>query len=73
MKPIVLKPEKLNLPVKIAKKLKGKEIELVETQEGILIKPFKDSIKMARGFLKGSRFSSERYTQLKKEEKGLER
>jgi len=73
MKTIVLKPEQLNLPEEIAKKLKGKEVELLETQEGILIKPLGDSIKMARGFLKGSRFSSERYTQIKKEEKGLER
>ncbi len=69
---IVLKSEQLNLPDEIAKKLKGKELELLETKEGILLKPVEDPIKMARGFLKGSRFSSERYMQLKKEEKELE-
>lgn len=70
---IVLKSEQLNLPQEIAKKLKGKELEVLETKEGILLKPVKDSIKMARGFLKGSRFTSERYMQLKKKEKELER
>lgn len=70
---IVLKSEQLNLPEEIAKRLKGKELEVLETKEGILLKPVKDSIKMARGFLKGSRFSSERYMQLKKKEKELER
>ncbi len=69
---IVLKSEQLNLPDEIAKRLKGKELELLETKEGILLKPVEDPIKMARGFLKGSRFSSERYMQLKKEEKELE-
>ena len=32
-----------------------------------------DPIKAARGFLKGSRFTSERYMQLKQEEKELEK
>lgn len=70
---IVLKSEQLNLPQEIAKKLKGKELEVFETKEGILLKPVEDSIKRARGFLKGSRFTSERYMQLKKKEKELER
>lgn len=70
---IVLKPEQLNLPEKIAKKLKGKELELIETKEGILLRLVEDPIKIARGSLKGSRFSSERYIKFKKEEKELER
>jgi hypothetical protein len=72
MESIVIKSEQLNLPEKIARKLRGKEIEIVETNEGILLKPLRNSIKIARGFLKGSRFSSERYMQLKDEEKKLE-
>ncbi len=32
-----------------------------------------DPIKAAKGFLKGSRFTSERYMQLKQEEKELEK
>lgn len=70
---IVLKPEQLNLPEKIAKKLKGKELELIEIKEGILLRLVEDPIKIARGSLKGSRFSSERYIKFKKEEKELER
>jgi hypothetical protein len=39
-----------------------------------LLKPIiEDPIKAARGFLKGSRFTSERYMELKQEEKELER
>ena len=70
---VVVQSEKLNLPEEIARKLKGKKLELLEIKEGILLKLVEDSIKAARGFLKGSSFSSERYMHLKKEEKGLER
>lgn len=70
---VIVKSEQLNLPEEMAKRLKGKEFELVETKEGILLKPVEDFVKMARGYLRGGRFSSERYMQLKKEEKELER
>lgn len=73
MKTVILKPEQLNFPEEIAKKLKGKKVEIIETKEGILLKPVEDPIKEARGFLKGYHFSSERYLQTKKEEKRLER
>ena len=58
---VVVQSEKLNLPEEIARKLKGKKLELLEIKEGILLKLVEDSIKAARGFLKGSCFSSERY------------
>jgi hypothetical protein len=70
---VILKSEQLNLPEEIAIKLRGKEVELIETKEGILLKPVEDSVRMARGVLKGSNFSSKRYMQLKREEKELER
>ena len=70
---IVLKSEQLNFPEEVTKRLKGKLIELLETKEGILLKPVGDTIKMARGCLKGSHFSSKKYMRLKKEEKELER
>jgi len=73
METIVVKSEQLNLPKEIAKRFRGKELEIIETREGILLKPIlEDPIKSARGFLKGSRFTSERYMQLKQEEKELE-
>jgi len=67
------KSEQLNLRGEVGKKLSGKALEVSETEEGILLRPVEDPIRTARGFLKGSRFSTERYAQLKAEEKGLER
>ncbi len=69
----VIKSKQITLPQSIAKKLKGRKIEVIETAEGILLKPVGNSIEAARGFLKGSRFSTEKYFQMKKEEKGLEK
>ena len=74
MENIVVKSEQLNLPEEIAKRFKGKELEIIEIKEGILLKPIlEDPIKITRGFLKGSRFTSERYMHLKQEEKELEK
>lgn len=69
----VVKSKQITLPQNIVKKLKGRRVQIIETAEGILLKPAENSIKSARGFLKGSRFSTEKYFQLKKEEKSLER
>jgi len=69
---IVYEAEQLNLPENIAAKLKGKKIELLETAEGILIKPIEDPIAELRGFLKGSQFNTETYMKQKKQDKELE-
>ena len=69
----IVKSENLNLPVEIADKLRGKDIELLEVKEGFLLRPVEDPIKEARGFLKGKLFSTARYFQMKKEDKDLER
>lgn len=68
----VFKVEQLNLPEHIAKKLKGRKIEFVETNEGILIKPVEDHIKELRGFLEGSKFTTEDYLQQKYQDKEIE-
>jgi len=73
MDPIVLESEQLNLPEEAAKKLKTREVELVEVKEGILLRPVIDPIKEARGFLKTRRFSTQRYFQMKRVEKSIER
>jgi len=70
---IIVKSEELNLPEKMAIKLKGKDLELIETQEGILIKPIRTSKKSVRGLLKGTGVSTELFSQIKKEEKELEK
>lgn len=68
----VFKADQLNLPEHIAKKLKGRKIEFIETNEGILIKPVEDPVKELRGFLEGSKFTTENYLQQKKRDKELE-
>lgn len=73
MSSIIVKSEQLNLPPAIAKKLRNKDLELLEVEEGFLLRPIEDSIKKGRGILKGKQFSTERYFQMKKEEKEIER
>lgn len=58
MATLVLEGEHISLPKRILKKFKGKKIEILETDEGILLKPAEDSIKQVRGILKGSHFNS---------------
>ena len=70
---IIIKSEQLNLPEKIAKRFKGKELEIIEVKEGILLKPVGSSVKSIRGLLKGSGVSTELFMQYKKEEKELEK
>ena len=68
----VFKAEQLNLPEHIAKKLKGRKIEFIETNEGILIKPIDDPITEIRGFLEGSKLTTEAYLRQKSQDKELE-
>lgn len=62
----------LRLPESIAKKLKGKRIEIAETEEGILLRTESNPIAEARGFLKGKRFTTQRYLEMKLVEKDIE-
>ena len=73
METLVLEGEHINLPKRILRKFKGKKIEMLETDEGILLKPAEDSIKEARGILKGSRFNSKTYFHQKQTDKELEK
>jgi len=54
------------------KKSKGSKINIIPKKEGVLLKPVEDSIRSAKGLLKGSSFSTSKYLQLKQEEKKLE-
>ena len=73
METLVVEGEHINLPKHILRKFKGKQIELLETGEGILLRPVEDSIKKARGILKGSRFNTKAYFMQKEKDKELER
>ncbi|ADY55397.1 hypothetical protein Sgly_1071 [Syntrophobotulus glycolicus DSM 8271] len=72
MSVVIFKADQLNLPEHIAKKLKGRKIEFVETNEGILLRPVEDPIKELRGFQEGSKFTTEAYLQQKRQDKELE-
>ena len=63
----------ITLPSEIAKKLIGKVIQFIEVGDGIMMKTVPQSVKEARGVLKNKKFSTERYFQLKKEDKASER
>jgi len=68
METLVMEGEQINLPKRILNKFRGKRIEMVETNEGILLKPKGDAIKEARGILKGSRFNTETFLKQKQED-----
>ena len=61
------------LPEPMARRFQGKSFEVIEMSEGILLKPVDDPIRLAKGCLKGTGFSSQRFIELKQAEKELER
>jgi hypothetical protein len=73
MQPIILNAKDLNLPKKIARKIKGKKVAIIETNEGFLIKTKFSSITSSRGILKGKGPTTEEFAKMKAEEKELER
>lgn len=73
MQTIMIESDKINLPVEVIEKLKGQKIQFIEYQDGFIMKPVSDSIRKARGLLKNRQFSTQRYFQMKQEEKGLEK
>jgi hypothetical protein len=62
----------LKLPEKIAERLRGKRIEITQVKEGILLRTSSSPISETRGFLRGRRFTTQRYLEMKKIEKELE-
>ena len=63
----------LRLPEKTARKLRGRRVAIVETPEGVLLKPMEDLIAKGKGMLKGRGVSTKAFAALKQEEKELER
>ena len=72
METATIENDLLRLPERIAKKLRGKKIEIAEIKEGILLKEAGNPIAEARGFLKGKRFTTKKYLEMKMSEKDLE-
>jgi len=69
---VVLKAEQLNLPEAIAKKLKGRKVEITDEGERIIITPIDNPIQKARGMFKGGNFSTEKLIEQKRLDKELE-
>jgi len=66
--------DELNLPMEIARKLKGKRVTISEVSDGFLLKPISDDpISEARGMLKGKGFTVDKYLRSKQTEKDLEK
>lgn len=72
METVTVENDLLRLPERIAKRLRGRRIEIAEIEEGILLKTAISPIAEARGFLKAKRFTTERYLEMKMTEKELE-
>ncbi|MBM3334621.1 hypothetical protein FJY63_08155 [Candidatus Sumerlaeota bacterium] len=68
MAPIIVDTKELNLPQSVAAKLKGTKVEVVETKDGVLLRPVGSSISSARGFLKGRELTTKEFAELKEEE-----
>ena len=73
MESAILEGNLLKLPEKLAKRLRGRNIQITETEEGILLKPGSRPIAEARGFLKGKGFTSIEYIEMKRADKELEK
>ncbi|MBZ4654598.1 MAG: hypothetical protein JG781_1955 [Peptococcaceae bacterium] len=69
---VVLKAEELNLPETIAKKLKGRKVEIIDEGDRIIITPIDNPVMKARGMFKGGNFSTEKLMEQKKLDKELE-
>lgn len=72
MSVVVLKAEELNLPETIARKLKGRKVEIIDEGERIIIKPVEDSVNKVFGMFKGGNLSTEKFLEQKKLDKELE-
>ncbi len=73
MQMITVESDQITLPLEVLQQLKGKKVEFIPYQNGFIMQPVSDSIREARGFLKKGRFSTQRYFQMKQEEKNLEK
>ena len=72
METATIENDLLRLPERIVKRLRGKRIEIAEVKEGILLKEAGNPIAEARGFLKGKRFTTKKYLEMKMADKDLE-
>jgi virulence-associated protein VagC len=68
----VLYADTLNLPEVFNHKLKGMKVELIESDDTIIIRPIFNAISAARGMMKGGNLNLDKFMAQKQAEKELE-
>ena len=72
MSSVILQAEALNLPESLAAKLRGKKVELMESEGLIIIKPVQNAVDSACGMFKSDGLVTDRFMKRKQLEKELE-
>ena len=74
MSQCIISADTLNLPVEFAKKFKGKKVELIETDDVVLIKPVNsfEALKRLVGCIPSDGHAVDRFIESKQEEIALE-
>ena len=69
---VILQAETLNLPESLAAKLRGKKVELMESEDSIIIRPVQNAVDSAYGMFKSDGLVTDRFMKRKQLEKELE-
>jgi len=72
MQQMIVDMESIKLPVDLREKIGTDQVLIRETDEGFLLAPFHKQVVKARGMLKGSGFSTERFFEQKRADKEME-
>jgi len=72
MRQMVVDMESIKLPVDLREKIGTEQVLIRETDDGFLLAPFHKQAGKARGILKGSGFSTERFFEQKRADKEME-
>jgi len=72
MQQVVVEIDSIKLPVDLRGKICTEQVLIRETNDGFLLAPFHQQVGKARGILKGSGFSTERFLEQKRTDKEME-
>ena len=72
MQQMIVDMESIKLPVDLREKIGTEQVLIRETDKGFLLVPFHKQAVKARGILKGSGFSTERFFEQKRADKEME-
>jgi virulence-associated protein VagC len=73
MPQIIVNTDTLRLPSELRTKIETEQVLIRETEDGLLLTPYKQTGKIrARGMLRGSGFSTERFFEQKRADREME-